>query len=193
MSESRETSPAQARAPSAPRLGKVRGRVVGLHRKPEVSDEHGLPKPAVSEARILRTGVEGDFNRYRHEVQHDDEGMALLVVPRETVEQLNREGWPVSPGDLGENISTSGVPYDAFAPGRRFRAGEAELEVTKPCTPCDNLYLLPYVGAERGPEFLNTMLGRRGWYARVVREGVVRLGDRIESVDEMLIPATAGK
>jgi MOSC domain-containing protein YiiM len=156
------------------------GKVAGLHRKAEVAAEHGLPKPTVPEARIRRAGLEGDFNRYRHEEKHDDEGMAVLIVPRETLEQLNREGWPVRPGDLGENISSVGVPYDAFVPGRRLRVGEVELEVSKACTPCDNLYLLPYVGTRRGPEFVKTMLDRRGWYARVVKEGTVHVGDPIE-------------
>jgi MOSC domain-containing protein YiiM len=56
------------------------------------------------------------------------------------------------------------------------------VETTKPCTPCDNLFLLPYVGPERGPEFLKATLGRRGWFARIVNEGRVRKGDRIEAV-----------
>jgi len=157
------------------------GRVFDIHRKPETTGEHGLPKPSVSEAVIVRAGVQGDFNRYRHETKRDDPEMALLIMPRETLDQLQLEGWPVRSGDLGENITTEGIPYDAFAPGRRFRAGEVVFEVSKACTPCDNLYLLPYVGPTRGPEFLRTMNGRRGWYARVVREGRVRSGDRIDA------------
>ena len=159
------------------------GRVFELHRKPEVPGEHGLPKPSVPEAFVTRSGLAGDFNRYRHEEKKDDPAMALLLMPRETIAELEREGWPVRSGDLGENITTEGIAYDAFVPGRRFRAGEAELEVTKACTPCDNLYLLPYVGPTRGPEFLKVMLDRRGWYARVVREGRVRAGDVLESVE----------
>jgi MOSC domain-containing protein YiiM len=157
------------------------GRVVELHRKPEVAGEHGLPKRTVPEAFVTSEGVEGDFNRYRHEEKRDDPGMALLIVPRETLTQLSLEGWPVRPGDLGENITTEGIAYDAFVPGRRFRAGEVVFEVSKACTPCDNLYLLPYVGPDRGPEFLRVMLDRRGWYARVVREGRIRAGDRVEA------------
>jgi MOSC domain-containing protein YiiM len=159
------------------------GRVYEIHRKPEVGGEHGLPKPSVPEASVTRAGVVGDFNRYRHEEKRDDPGMALLIIPRETLSDLAREGWPVAPGDLGENITTEGIAYDAFAPGRRFRVGEVVFEVSKPCTPCDNLYLLPYVGSARGPEFLKVMLDRRGWYARVLREGRVRSGDPVVRID----------
>lgn len=155
------------------------GRVFELHRKSEVPGEHGLPKPSVPEAYVDAGGLVGDFNRYRHEQKADDPGMAILLIPRETLQTLDQEGWPVRPGDLGENITTEGIPYDEFVPGRRFRAGDALLEVTKACTPCDNLYLLPYVGPERGPEFLKVMLDRRGWYARVVEEGRIRTGDPI--------------
>jgi len=158
------------------------GRVFDLHRKPEVPGERGLPKPSVPEAYVSFAGVTGDFNLYRHREKKDDPAMALLIMPRETLAQLDREGWPVRSGDLGENITTEGIPYDEFTPGRRFRAGELVFEVTKPCTPCDNLYRLPYVGPTRGPEFLKVMLDRRGWYARVVREGRIRAGDAIERV-----------
>jgi len=160
----------------------ARGRVYRIGRKSRTPGEHGLPKPAVPEVNITPQGAEGDFNLYRHEEKHDDPGMAILLVPLETLRQLNAEGWPVRPGDLGENLTTTGIAYDAFAPGRRFSVGPVLLEITKPCTPCDNLYLLPYVGAERGPEFLRATLDRRGWYARVLRPGTVRTDDPVEAV-----------
>lgn len=141
--------------------------------------EHGLPKPELLVAEISPDGVAGDFNVYRQEEQRGDRDMALMLLPLETIEQLNREGWPVRPGDLGENITTRGVPYERLEPPCRFSLGSVTAEVTKPCTPCTNLELLPYVGPERGPEFLRAMLGRRGWYARVLTPGTVRRGDRI--------------
>jgi MOSC domain-containing protein YiiM len=164
--------------------GPVRGRVHRIHRKPEVPNEHGLPKHAVFEAHLTHQGVEGDFNRYRHEERRDDAGMALLILPLEVIQELNQEGWPVEPGDLGENLTTEGIGNDAFLPGRRFRVGETVVEISKECTPCINLYLLPYVGKARGPAFLRTTLGRRGWYARVLEEGLVRDQDPVELIAE---------
>jgi MOSC domain-containing protein YiiM len=158
----------------------VHGRVRSLHRKPETGAEHGLPKPFVDDFRILKGGVEGDFNRYRHEEQNDEPSQAVLMMPIEMIRTLNSEGWPIREGDLGENVTTEGVPYGEFHPGDRFRVGDVVVEVSKPCTPCTNLHLLPYVGEVRGPAFLKTMLDRRGWYASVVQEGRVRTGDSIE-------------
>jgi len=106
--------------------------------------------------------------------------MAVLIVPLETLRELNGEGWPVQSGDLGENLTTEGISNDAFVPGRKFRVGETVVEVSKECTPCTNLYLLPYVGEARGPAFLEAMLGRRGWYARDLQEGRVRAHDPVE-------------
>jgi MOSC domain-containing protein YiiM len=158
------------------------GTVRRLGAKPKIAGQRGLPKPEREEARFTFAGVEGDYNLYRQTEKAGAPEMAVLLVAEETLAELNREGWPVRPGDLGENVTTSGIPYAALAPPQRLRLGAVVVESTKPCVPCDNLYLLPYVGARRGPEFVRTLLHRRGWFARVVREGTVRRGDPIELV-----------
>jgi MOSC domain-containing protein YiiM len=158
------------------------GRVFELHRKPKTGTEHGLPKPATPEVRLTASGVVGDFNRYRHEERHDDPAMAILVLPMETIRELGDEGWPVRPGDLGENVTSEAIAYEDWRPGRKFRIGTAVISISKACVPCTNLYGLPYVGVARGPEFLKATLGRRGWYARVVGPGRVRTGDEIRSL-----------
>ena len=158
------------------------GTVEFINVKPKREGERGLPKMPVDAASITFTGVSGDYNVYRQEERAGDRDSAILLIPMETIRDLNSEGWPVRPGDLGENITTSGVPYSNFAVGATFSLGSAVFQVSRACDPCDNLFLLPYVGAAKGPEFLKTMLGRRGWYGRVIREGQVRRGDRIVEV-----------
>jgi MOSC domain-containing protein YiiM len=165
---------------SASEESSTTGRVYRLGAKGPAAGERGLPKPELAEARVLRTGVEGDYNVYRETKRSGDPGMALLLLPKEVIDQLRAEGWPVSAGDLGENVTTEGIPYEALRPPRRLRLGGVVVETTKPCDPCDNLYLLPYVGPERGPGFVKTTLGRRGWFARVLAEGRVRRGDRVD-------------
>jgi MOSC domain-containing protein YiiM len=167
--------------PTGSSYAEAGGRVYRIGRKSETARERGLPKPAVEEAYVTLEGLEGDFNRYRHEEKADDPAMALLLLPQETIRALDGEGWPVRAGDLGENITSIGIPYAAFRPGRRFRIGRSTVvEISKACTPCDNLYLLPYVGRDRGPEFLRTMVDRRGWFARVREPGAIRRGDAIQ-------------
>jgi MOSC domain-containing protein YiiM len=158
-------------------------RVVQVNVKPRSPAEGGLAKHPVASASVDARGVEGDFNHYRHDELHDEADSAVLLMPRETIEALDREGWPVRPGDLGENLTTEGVAYAAMGPGRRLQVGEIVLEVTRACDPCTNLYKLPYVGPQKGPAFLKVMLGRRGWYAKVLRPGTVHPGDAIELLE----------
>ncbi len=156
------------------------GIIQQVNLKNRTPGEHGLPKNPVSSAFVGKAGVEGDFNVFRHEERKDDPDQALLIMPIEMIKELNSEGWPIKPGDLGENFTTVGVSYKSFAPGKIYDAGGVRLQISKACDPCNNLYLLPYVGKTRGHEFLKLMLGRRGWYARVLSEGQVKHGDRIE-------------
>ena len=152
------------------------GEIQQINVKPHTKGEHGLPKNRVDSAFVVRAGIEGDFNVYRHDERQDDPDQALLIMPIETIRELNSEGWPVRPGDLGENFTTRGIPYQAFTVGKIFAAGRVRFQITKACEPCDNLFLLPYVGTPKGSGFLKVMLGRRGWYAKVLEEGQVETG-----------------
>ena len=58
--------------------------------------------------------------------------------------------------------------------------GSALIQISFKCEPCTYLYSFPYIGDERGQEFMKTIKDRRGWYARVLEEGVVRAGDIIK-------------
>jgi len=155
------------------------GTVQQVNVKPKTGTERGLPKKPVGSARVTKGGVAGDYNVYRHEERGDDPDSALLLFPIEMIRQLNSEGWPVKPGDLGENLTTIGIPYSDFAVGKTYTAGTIRFQISRACDPCANLYHLPYVGQAKGPEFLKVMLGRRGWYARVLQEGLVRAGDSV--------------
>ncbi len=158
----------------------LRGRVVQLHLKPREGRARGIPKRPVTQLTITPDGVEGDFNRWRTEKANGDPDQAVLLLSEEILVVLREEGWPVQRGELGENLTLADLPPDALQPGVQLKVGDVVLEVSKACDPCTVLYTLPYVGVERGPEFLRTMLGRRGWYARVVQGGTVRTGAPVE-------------
>ncbi len=181
-----EPRAARAAPTALPERAVATGVVRRIGVKSKVPGEHGLPKPEVAEVRLTAAGLEGDFNLYRQTKRNGDPDMAVLLIPEETLAELNADGWPVRPGDLGENLTTAGIPYDALRPRTTLLAGEALLQTCKPCEPCTNLYLLPYVGPVRGPDFLKATLGRRGWFARVVRVGEVRRGDTIRLVGREL-------
>jgi hypothetical protein len=163
----------------------ARGLVYRLHVKPETSGERGLPKRFVPAAYASREGMEGDFNVWRRlKKRENDLDYALLVTTDEMLKELSSEGWQLNPGDIGENITTRGIDYHSFAPGKKYRVGRsAVIQVSEACVPCTNLYLLPQIGNEKGPAFLKAILGRRGWYARVLEEGSVVVWDRFQEIE----------
>jgi sulfite oxidase len=158
----------------------LEGRIVQLNIKPRDGRSRGLPKRPVPEIFVTPEGVQGDFNRWRTEKAAGDPDQAVLLLSEETMAELRAEGWPVQPGDLGENLTVAGLPADTLRPGVRVRVGEVVLEVSKACDPCMILQTLPYVGLKRGPEFLRTMAGRRGWFARVLQGGTIRSDAAVE-------------
>ncbi|HEY6189450.1 MAG TPA: MOSC domain-containing protein [Pyrinomonadaceae bacterium] len=160
----------------------MEGRIYQLNTKGRTPGGRGLPKSPVEAVHIGSDGLEGDYNYYRTKKLAGDTEQAVLLYPLEMIRTLNEEGWPVEPGDLGENVTTEGLAYQDFVAGGVYEVGEALLEVTKPCVPCSNLAALPYVGEARKKEFIKTLVNRRGWYARVLKEGRVRPGDRVERV-----------
>ena len=149
------------------------GRIVGLHLKPREGRARGIPKLAVPRLIVTLDGVEGDYNRWRTEKAAGDPDQAVLLLEEENLTALRAEGWPVRPGDLGENLLVGGLSGADWRVGARLRIGEVVLELSKPCDPCVVLYGLPYVGLDRGPGFIRTLKGRRGWFARVVRVGTI--------------------
>lgn len=160
------------------------GRVARIHVKPQTPGERGFPKHAVLRAAVSAVGLDGDFNRHRTERRAGDPSKAVLLMPEEMLRQLALEGWPIAPGDLGENFTTSAIAYDDYALGSRWRIGaHVVLEISERCDPCRNLALLSYVGAERLNAFMRALLDRRGWYARVLAEGDVTVGDDIVRCD----------
>jgi MOSC domain-containing protein YiiM len=158
----------------------MRGRIVQLNLKPKEGRARGLPKRPASRLTITSDGVEGDFNRWRTEKADGDPDQAVLLLNEEILTALRAEGWPVQPGDLGENILVADLAPDALEPGTTLHLGDVVLEVSKPCDPCTVLYTLPYVGSERGPQFLRTMHHRRGWFARVLQGGTVGVDTPVE-------------
>ena len=141
--------------------------------KPNRANEHGIPKTSVISAILSKSGIEGDYNNYRTIKKDQNPDMAVLVYPVETIHELNDEGWPIMPGDMGENFTISGIPHSHFSPNQQYQIGESLIEISFECDPCQNLSVLPYVGKTKINEFIKTLMHRRGWYARVLKEGLI--------------------
>ena len=80
-------------------------------------------------------------------------------------------------GKFGENLTVEGMLEDAVHIGDVFRIGEALVEVSQPRVPCFKLGI-----KMRDPQIVKPFLQseRVGFYVRVLEEGEVGAGDRIE-------------
>jgi MOSC domain-containing protein YiiM len=86
---------------------------------------------------------------------------------------------PLGAGAFGENLTVRGLPVSGAVIGERWGVGSALLEVAQPRLPCFKL------GLRMGdPRFLKrfAVAGRPGAYLRVVRDGDIGAGDRIDVV-----------
>jgi MOSC domain-containing protein YiiM len=86
----------------------------------------------------------------------------------------------LQPGTFGENLTVSGIDLNAAEVGERWRVGSALLEASEPRFPCFKL------GVRMGDaKFLKRFATARrpGTYLRIIEEGALGTGDRIEIVD----------
>jgi MOSC domain-containing protein YiiM len=124
-----------------------------------------FPMEELSEVRALGdTGFEGCV--------HGRPGRKrqILLVDRETLEAMD-----LKPGIIRENITTDGLNVNSLPIGQRLRVGEARLEVSAVCTPCDLMEAIR-------PGLRRELWGRRGMLCRVLEGGVIRRGDNIEKL-----------
>ncbi|MBI3433923.1 MAG: MOSC domain-containing protein, partial [Proteobacteria bacterium] len=87
----------------------------------------GHPVRAVSEAKAVPDwGFEGCAHARRASKRQ------ILLIDAETLAEMD-----LLPGQVKENVLTTGLDVRALQRGQRLRIGEALLEVTIPCTPCN--------------------------------------------------------
>jgi MOSC domain-containing protein YiiM len=76
---------------------------------------------------------------------------------------------------IRENITTDGLNVNGLRIGQLLRVGEARLEVSEACNPCDLMEAIR-------PGLRKELWGRRGMLCRVLEGGVIRRGDSIEKL-----------
>ena len=161
--------------------------VVAVSRDPG----HRFSKP-VTEQIQLRAGwgVEGDAHAGVH-VQHRFDQAAdptrpnlrqVHLIHSELLTELRQRGFPVAPGQLGENITTAGIDLLALPRGTQLHIGNtAVIEVTGLRNPCHQIN-------DFHPGLLKAVLGRdpdgrlirkAGVMATITTSGPVQPGDAL--------------
>jgi len=140
-------------------------------------DETAIDKrPVAGPVEVHRLGVSGDTQCDK--AHHGREGKAVYAYAQEDADwwaaELERD---LPPGRFGENLRTRGLDVTNALLGERWRIGTTLLEVTCPRTPC-----LSFQGFWGVPRLIKRFIayGAPGAYLRVLEEGQLRAGDRIE-------------
>ena len=150
------------------------GCVVGLH----VNPKGGVPKFPVDELFVTTTGCEGD--RQNDRKHHGGPHRAVCLMAYELMEELAHEGHPISPGSTGENLLIKGIQAESLLPGTVLKVGAAVLEITEHAKPCRKISASFTNGAFQRLSH-KKRAGHTRWYAKVVSEGRMSIGDQVSS------------
>jgi MOSC domain-containing protein YiiM len=140
----------------------------------------GVPKSSVNDAQVARLGLLGDA--HNDTIGHGGPERAICVYSLEKIRSLQGEGHPIDVGTAGENVTVASIDWDLVVPGARLQLGEKVLlEIASFTSPCKTIRA----------SFIDSKFSRiaqklnPGWsrvYARVLSEGVIRVGDPVQVV-----------
>lgn len=134
--------------------------------------------PVAGPVRVVRHNLEGD--QQSDPTVHGGEFKAVYAYAAESYDWWKSAlGRDLDPAAFGENLTIRDFDEESVAIGDVFRVGSAELEATEPRLPCYKLGLR--FGDPRMVQKF-TRAGRWGIYFRVVREGILGTGDRVERI-----------
>ncbi|NDJ55080.1 MAG: MOSC domain-containing protein [Chloroflexi bacterium] len=132
-----------------------------------ISRERNAPMESLQAAQLIENfGLEGDRKAKRGSKRQ------VLIMPLEILDKLG-----IDRGDVRENITISGFPVMDLTSGQRLQIGQAVLETTIACAPCDKMDALR-------PGLQEEINGQRGMLFRVIQGGTVQIGDPIHLIDE---------
>jgi MOSC domain-containing protein YiiM len=136
----------------------------------------GVPKLPRDSCYVGVNGLEGD--RQRDLRYHGGPDRAVCLYSLDLIEALQAEGHSITPGSIGENLTIEGVSWTQMVPGARVEVGAVVLELTDYAAPCSNIAR----SFERRQYARVSQKINAGWsrlYARVLQEGIVRVGENV--------------
>ena len=126
------------------------------------------PSDPVEQAEAISgKGLEGDRSCKTGNMRQ------VLFMDQETLAQLE-----LKPGQIKENITTTGLDLSKVEAGQVFFIGDREagepvtMEIVGPCEPCAKMDAIR-------PGLRKTLDGQRGMLAIVLNGGAIKLGDTV--------------
>jgi MOSC domain-containing protein YiiM len=154
------------------------------------SPTHTMSKPNQQRIRLVAgRGVEGDAHsgetvKHRSRVARDPSQPNLRqvhLIHAELHDELRQAGFHLTPGQMGENVTTRGIDLLGLPTGTRLQLGEVVVEVTGLRNPCIQLDRIQpgLMAATLARDDQGKLVRKAGVMAIVLTGGEVRPGDRI--------------
>ena len=150
----------------------------GVVRYLHITPRAFLPMEAFDQLTLVPgKGIEGDrymIGRESGFYSHKpEEGRQVTLFEIETLEALARDAKiQMLPEEHRRNVTVQGVPLNHLV-GRQFWVGETLLEATRLSTPCRHIEEI------LGKAVFDPLINRSGLNCRILRGGVVRVGDAV--------------
>ena len=143
------------------------GKVVSIN----ISTKKGVVKDPVQQANfIVNHGIETDAHAGEWHRQ-----VSLLAI--ESVDKIRGRGIDLKNGIFAENITTSGIDLCSLPVGTKLQIGESVQEVTQIGKECHN------GGCAIKATVGDCVMPREGIFTKVIKNGVVKVGDEIKIID----------
>ena len=155
------------------------------------SGEYSFSKPKREFVRLIAGhGVEGDIHagktvKHRYMMKKDPTQPNLCqvhLIHAELHDELNRQGFDVAAGQMGENITTRGIDLLGLPTGAKLHLGpDAVVEVTGLRSPCYQLddFQAGLMAAVLDHDEDGNLIRRAGVMGIVLTGGIVSPGDSI--------------
>lgn len=142
----------------------------------------GVPKLPIDSTWVHSLGLEGDAHS-EPEPLHGGLKAAVSLYSIESIARVVADGHAAFPGAYGENLTLEGIELGTLAPGDRLEIGDDGLviELTEHAGPCQTI---AHWFVERRIARISPKIHPEDsrWYARVISEGRVTVGDAITVV-----------
>lgn len=139
-----------------------------------VSEKKGTVKKAVDHIELCDVGIKNDAHSGKW-------NRMVSLLGTESFEKFSKEaGRKIEYGEFAENITTEGLVLYETLPLDRFVGENIELEVTQIGKKChgSNCQIFQEVG--------NCVMPKEGIFARVIKEGQLKAGDRFNYIPKVI-------
>ncbi|RAK09388.1 MOSC domain-containing protein YiiM [Halanaerobium saccharolyticum] len=134
-----------------------------------LSEEKGTTKKVIEKGELIEDfGLKGDAHAGKWHRQ-------LSLLDESSINKMQGQGYQLNFGDFAENITTVGIENLFKLPvGQKLRInGEILLEITQIGKECHH-------GCEIRQTIGDCVMPREGVFARVIKGGMIKAGDKIE-------------